>query len=500
MFSDDNGLTWTYFDTQTVTGSYIEFRHNTAFTSDTVIISRERQVNVTQIGQWIEALATAHPGVVVPTASAAAFTPVLTTGWPAQAFIADEFSSQVNELGETIPPTPFYAFAINDTSMMPPSGAKRVGIMTAGVHAGEDTGTWAFMRAVENLLGNSAAALYVRKQILGEFYPTMNSPGRVGGGWRGSFTQGTSGADDANRHYNESTSGLEIVNKPKASQTTDRAGALPVFAFDWHGAFESNWGYFSGSSVLTAFAAILSAKFGTTIDDKGPLASGAQSEYWRNSVGVPLAMTLEFGNLTPVADAKYVDLGQAFVESLQSWLQYVEVANSSQANTVSGGAIKQTHLVTAANSTQANTVSGGAVGIPGATLVTAANSSQVNAVSGGAIKQTHLVGAASCHQLNTASPIAIKQTHLVGFANSSQANTVSGASAGNAAAILVIGANSSQANTASGGSIKQTHLVRASDSIQANRAAGGSVSQVNDQPAHISQRIGRAVNFKVRYG
>lgn len=314
MFSYDR-LTWTYFDTQTINSTYIEFRHNTAFTSDTVYISRERQVSVTQTGEWLDSLAAAHPTLIGPTTSAAAFTPTL-TAWPAQQFISNEYSSQTNELGATIPATPFYAAEINDTSLVPDSGAKRVAVITSGVHAGEDTGNWAMMRAVEYLLGSSAEAQNIRRNFRILLYPMVNAPGRHGGGWRGSFTQGTSGADDANRHFNETGSALEIVDKPKAALTTDRAGVVPAFMIDWHGAFEQPWGYFSGSNALVDFASRISTAFGSTLTNMGPLSSGAVTEYGRNTLGCRLAITIEFGNNVTVSDAQYESFAVATAEAL----------------------------------------------------------------------------------------------------------------------------------------------------------------------------------------
>ena len=40
----------------------------------------------------------------------------------------------------------------------------------------------------------------------------LNAPGRYGGGWRGGFLLGTSGEDDANRHFVETQTGLQIVD------------------------------------------------------------------------------------------------------------------------------------------------------------------------------------------------------------------------------------------------------------------------------------------------
>lgn len=322
MYSYDR-LTWNYFDTQTVAASYIEFRLSTAFTADTVYISRERQVSVTQTGDWIAALAAAHPTKISAPASATAFTPTLTS-WPAQDYIADEFSAQTNELGATIPATPLYAFEINDTSLMPVTGVKRVAMMVSGVHAGEDTGNWAMMRAVEYMLGSGVEAQYVRRHFRVLVYPMLNAPGRYGGGWRGSFTQGTSGADDANRHFPETGSALQIVDKPKAAMHTDRASVVPTWVVDWHGQFEAPWGYFSDSPALVAFANVLSTEFGTTVADMGGLHDSAVTEYWRINQSSPMSMTLEFGNNVTVTDAQYEAFGTAFVASLETYFQYID--------------------------------------------------------------------------------------------------------------------------------------------------------------------------------
>jgi hypothetical protein len=55
---------------------------------------------------------------------------------------------------------------------------------------------------IQAALAETPAARAVRREFRIPFYPKMNAPGSYGGGWRGSFTLGVNGEDDANRHFN----------------------------------------------------------------------------------------------------------------------------------------------------------------------------------------------------------------------------------------------------------------------------------------------------------
>lgn len=335
MFSYDR-QTWHYFDTQTVASSEIQFRHDTPFVGNTVYISRERQISVTQMGQWLEGIATAHPTKITPSPSAAAFTPTLTS-WPAQQFIAGEYATQIDELGRTIPQTPFYAFEINDTAL---GGAKRLATMTAGVHAGEDHGDWAFQRAVEYLLSDAPAAISLRTHYRLLIYPCINAPGRAGGGWRGSFTQGTGGADDANRNFT-AINGLEIVSLPRSVITADRAGVVPDWHIDWHGAYDNNYGLFVNHAIDTTFRTRAASEFGAAVDDMGALTSDSVAKYFKDSVGCVMSITLEHGAKVPQSDAALVAWGGAVVRTLESMradgLFYEAAELSASAGLTAGG-------------------------------------------------------------------------------------------------------------------------------------------------------------------
>lgn len=312
MFSYDRE-TWHYFTNQTITASEVQFRHGTAFTAGTVYISRSRQVSVTQVGEWLEGIAAAHPTKIAPTATASAFTPTLTS-WPAQAFIAGEYASQIDELGRTVPQTPFWAFEINDTAL---GGTKRLATMTAGVHAGEDHSDVAFQRMVEHLLGSSAEAIALRTAYRILVYPMINAPGRAGGGWRGSFTQGTGGADDANRNFT-AINGLEIVSLPRSVITADRASAVPDWHIDWHGAFSRDYALYANTGLDETFRTRATTQFGTTVEDMGPSTNDSVAKYFKDTVGCVMAITLEHGDKTQQSDAALVSWGGAVVRTLES--------------------------------------------------------------------------------------------------------------------------------------------------------------------------------------
>lgn len=315
MYSYDR-VTWHYFDTQTVAATYIEFRHSTAFTGDTIYVGRSRQLSVNQIGSWVAALATAHPTKIAPTASAAAFTPTLTS-WPAQPYIAGEFAAQTDELGRTIPATPLYAFEINDSAL---GGSKQLVVMTAGIHAGEDHAEYVMQAMIDDLLGSSDEAVYLRTQYRFLIYPMLNAPGRAGGGWRGSYAQGTGGIDDGNRHFKDTSPGLEIVTVPRAVMLSDLGSDVPALMLDWHGTHANNWALFedSGNTLQAEMRSRLASEAGVTVADEGATHTGFVSRWYQDTVGVPLAVTLEFGDQTPKSDADLSGFGSAVTRVIES--------------------------------------------------------------------------------------------------------------------------------------------------------------------------------------
>lgn len=319
MFSYDRE-TWTYFDTAVTIsdGNHIEFRHSTAFTANVVYISRGRQISVEQIGQWLEDLqATYLPSVVFPSYSAHSFTPTL-RDWPGLDFIADEFSAQTNELGDPIPATPFYAAEIDDQSLQPTGGVKRLAILTGGAHAGEDLGDWMLRAFITELLGNDSWAVSLRRNYRFLIYPMMNAPGRAGGGHRGSFMQGTGGADDLNRHFSDTGSNLEIVDIPKAVMTSDRGSGVPTITIDFHAQHTSTWGIFidgSPQALHEEFRSRQAANAGVTVVNFGAFPKGSVSVYFAG-LGTPLWLLHEVGDPSQLSEASITSYANAMVKTL----------------------------------------------------------------------------------------------------------------------------------------------------------------------------------------
>lgn len=321
MFSTDGGLTWRYFATTVVheSSGFVEFRHDAPFTADRVRVSRGRQMSVSQAGAWLAALAQAHPGKLVPADSALSHVPSSQVAqFPAQQFIAAEFAPQLDERGQVIPATPLYAGMIDDASLTPVGGGrKRVAILAAGVHAGEDHANFVLQAVVQALLGNSPAALALRRELRIPFYPVANPPGRVGGGFRGSFTVGRGGEDDANRHFIESGTGLQIIDLPKAAMSIDLRGEPLALAIDSHGTYGSRVAVFEDPGVPASgeFARRLNVALGGGVVDEGDSHPGFLSEYLR-SIGASPAVTLETGDPSPVSDAQIAAIGQGVVDAL----------------------------------------------------------------------------------------------------------------------------------------------------------------------------------------
>ncbi len=327
MFSYDDGLTWTYFDncTPSVGSQFVEFRHGTAFTQNKIRVSKSRQTTVHQVGDWLEALALAHP-FVVPTATAAGYTPSgAVSDFSAQAFIADEFSSQIDSIGTTIPETPFYAAEINDTSLIREGALpKRFAAISSCVHSGENISVPAFRAMVEYLCGTSTEAQNIRRNYRVLVYPCMNAPGLAGGGVRGSWTQGVGGVDDPSRNFSSIGTGLEVVDIPRTVMDADRGETIPDWFLDLHGMYNNYSGYHSAiyiddSNGLTErYRVHVSALESVTMPVMGsPMPAGAVSRYFKTQ-GVKMAVSLEQGDSTPVSDSFLLNHGIALADGISA--------------------------------------------------------------------------------------------------------------------------------------------------------------------------------------
>lgn len=323
VYSYDDGVTWSYFDTNvTLDGvnNWVEFRNSTAFTSNRVRISRGPQVTVHQAGDWLASLSGTY-AFVGPTTAAISYTPTgSVSGYSAQSFIADEFSAQTDSTGKAVPITPFYAAEINDTSLMPLDGtAKRIAMVCVGVHGGEDTGDIHLRAFVEYFCGPSTKAQNLRRQYKLLVYPMMNAPGRAGGSFRGSWTTGTAGCDDLNRHFHETGSALETVDKPKAVMNTDRAGVMYDWVIDFHGDHSGTWSMFmdSGDTYQTTLKAEIETEVGYSIGAGGASVTGMVPYTWKG-LGTRLGVTYETGTPSQISLAQMVANGESIVRALDN--------------------------------------------------------------------------------------------------------------------------------------------------------------------------------------
>lgn len=222
-----DGLTWYVMPYISMTEK-LTWRAEGNFTQDTVYVARSWPRSVTQIGNQIAALAAAHPTKISPVPSAQSFTPSLTAGFPAQAFIADEIGAKTDELGRPVPATPFYGFVIDDQAY---GEKQKTAVITAGIHSGEDLGELILWEMIDVLLGDTAEAVAVRQKTRILIYPLMNPAGRYAGYWRGAPGSNV----DPNSEWLTSTPTHDCVSKGKAVILADTAGRTPTaWGFEIH--------------------------------------------------------------------------------------------------------------------------------------------------------------------------------------------------------------------------------------------------------------------------
>lgn len=225
-FSYD-GETWQPFSTlYSRLNDRLRWAHNEPFSQDEVWIARSWPFSVTQCGQWIEGLATAHPTKIHPTISAQAFTPALATSFPAQSYIAGEVTAKTDELGRAIPATPFYAFEVNDAAYSPTKYA----CIIAGIHSGEDVGEIVFREFIDWLLGSDAEAVALRQRYRISVYPLTNPQGRWAGYYRGAPGSNV----NTNRDFEAATPAHESTVILKAITVVDADGEQIQWAVDVH--------------------------------------------------------------------------------------------------------------------------------------------------------------------------------------------------------------------------------------------------------------------------
>ncbi len=350
MFSYDLE-TWYYFDNTTVnntgdinTGT-IEFRHDTAFTANTVYVSRGRVRTVTQCGAWIDGLESLYPTLIHSV-------PSNTSG-----FVSATYTAQTDELSRSISAQPLYAFMVSDSSLTPADGSdKGTVVLVAGVHAAEDQGNWTLEAAVEFLLSADVKAQNVRRHFNTYVYPMLNAPGRAGGGWRGSFTQGTAGIDDLNRHFSDALpSSLEIIQLPRTAMETDLPSVVHV-AIDFHGQQLDDYGIYTdtGDTYQAAFDSALEAYMGAgAVGDVGESNAGFVPVWFRNTRSTRFAITSELGDPAPITDANIVTWGESHIKAISDLLDsggiVLNVIEATPATIVLAGqtaSVQETSLAT----------------------------------------------------------------------------------------------------------------------------------------------------------
>lgn len=315
MYSTDNGANWVYFSDVGVkdTGNdWVQFRHNAPFGQNKVRIGVSRQMSVHQHGTRIAALAASF-GFVEPAPSAVAYTPTANVSdYAAQAYIANEFAAQTDSLSRAVPITPFYVGQINDTSLMPASGPKKVWLIHGGTHAGEDMGDFSMWILLNWLCGSATAAQELRRNFRIIFQPMTTPQGRAGGGWRGIW----GGApDDPNR--NAHLDNMQAITHSKSANTADFLGLPLKIFYDFHGTFESKYEVYAGANTarLNLLNKLVTIT-GFTVANPGDGVTGFKSLWYGSSAadgftGAVLSATIEHGDPTPTSDAELQTWGEA---------------------------------------------------------------------------------------------------------------------------------------------------------------------------------------------
>lgn len=324
MYSLDDGYTWAYTgaaQVRDVGNDWIQFRPTAAFTQNKIRIADGRQMAVHQHGERIAALAAAY-SFVEPAPTAAAFVPTAAvSSYAAQAFIGNQYSAGTDTLGRVVPMTPLYCCQINDTSVMPVSGPKKVWLMNGGTHGGEDIGDFTLWYALYWLCGNLPEAIELRRNFRIIFYPITSAQARAAGNPRGSCN---GPPNDGNRHMNDNT--LQSNNFLKAATPLDFAG-LPLMIFmDFHGFYNGGFECTAGTNTIdNNFRLKLQTLAGFTVNDYGNVPVNFKSGWYHTPAsdgfaGARLSVTVEQGDPTPLAESQLVIFGESMMKAVHQML------------------------------------------------------------------------------------------------------------------------------------------------------------------------------------
>lgn len=314
MYSLDGGESWNYFSSAGVkdTGNnWIYWQNATAFAQNKVRISESRAMSVHSHGTRLASLAAAY-SFVEPTASAIAFTPTsAVSDYAAQAFIAAQYAASTDNIGNTVPQQPFYAFQINDTSLVPVSGSKKLWHIHGGTHTGEDMADFSLWYGVNWLCGNSAEAIQLRRDFRIVVYPMTTANGRAAGYGRG----GTYSAADPNRVIDVANSTPEVTAIRNANALDFASAPLRVF-MDYHGTYAGKWEIYSTTGE---FHSKLTALTGLSISNFVEVTAANRKNGWYKTAasdgfaGAVTSITIEHGDPTPTSESDLILFGESLM-------------------------------------------------------------------------------------------------------------------------------------------------------------------------------------------
>lgn len=235
-----DGINWLRFDTAPVNNTTTwDFQHSAEFVGDNVWVSYQLAWPVSRAPWLIQQLQTLNSSIIHEIPSAPGFeypTPL---------------TAQTDELGTTVPSQKMYGFGIWDNSVAPLDGsAKRIVVITGGVHAGEHYGTWAMEGFLRYLAGGTAQAITCLRNYKFYVYPLLNPMGRYMGHYRGQRDP-RSLTLDPNRDYpvDNSASVLQSSTFFRNMLNTDLGSLKVAFSLDFHGTWGSSTSFYYYSDV-----------------------------------------------------------------------------------------------------------------------------------------------------------------------------------------------------------------------------------------------------------
>lgn len=228
-YSYDNA-TWQRFPAATKPGSYVEFSLGAPFTEDTVYVAFQAGYPLSRTTALIAELAATYPDMIhtLPSGNGG--------------YVVKTLAGQTDELGNSVPGQPFYAFGLWDRTSFPDDGTpKRTVLIYSGIHAGEHVGEWMLEGLLRYLCSDDAKAVALRKNFQFLIYPQVNPMGRFGGSHvRGQWSP-VSPYKNANRDFYTDENAFELENSQtiRDALLVDCAGRTVVCCLDMHGQQEN---------------------------------------------------------------------------------------------------------------------------------------------------------------------------------------------------------------------------------------------------------------------